>query len=249
MLFAVDKHRDKIAAGFAINEGGGVFLKDGKPQYIGLQVSEKVPANVDVIAKGTSGHASMPRKDNPVVHLAAAIEKIGSYEAPVQFNSVTRAYFQALAPLQDEETSKWMRSLDTSDRGEHAARVISNQSPAWNAMLHDTATPTMLRAGIRANVIPSEARATINVRLLPGDQLAPLLAKLQQLVNDPTIAVRTAVALIRNGSVLFAHLRFLQHDFQRHRQKLSRRALSFRSCPRISPIPLRCAFAMYRPTD
>src|SRR5271154_80729 len=117
MLFAVDKHWDKIAAGYAINEGGGVFMKDGKPQYVGVQVSEKVPANVDVIAKGTSGHASMPRKDNPVVHLSAAIEKIGSYEAPVQFNSVTRAYFQALAPLQDEETAKWMRSLDTSDRG------------------------------------------------------------------------------------------------------------------------------------
>jgi acetylornithine deacetylase/succinyl-diaminopimelate desuccinylase-like protein len=187
MLFAVDKHWDKIAAGFAINEGGGVFLKDGKPQYVGVQVSEKVPANVDVIAKGTSGHASMPRKDNPVVHLSAAIEKIGNYEAPVQFNSVTRAYFQAISPLQDEETAKWMRSLDTSDRGEHAARVISNQSLVWNAMLHDTVAPTMLRAGIRANVIPSEARATINVRMLPGNQLAPLLAKLQQLVNDPAI--------------------------------------------------------------
>ncbi len=195
MLFAVDKHWDKIAAGYAINEGGGVFLKDGKPQYIGVQVSEKVPANVDVIAKGTSGHASMPRKDNPVVHLSAAIEKIGNYEAPVQFNSVTRAYFQALAPLQDEETAKWMRSLDTSDRGEHAARVISNQSPAWNAMLHDTATPTMLRAGIRANVIPSEARGTINVRLLPGNQLAPLLAKLQQLINDPAIQLEPQLPL------------------------------------------------------
>ena len=76
----------------------------------------------------------------------------------MQFNSVTRAYFQAIAPLQDEETSKWMRSLDTSDRGEHAARVISNDNPAWNAMLHDTVAPTMLRAGIRPNVIPSEAR-------------------------------------------------------------------------------------------
>ena len=60
MKFAVDKHWDKIAAGFAINEGGGVFMKDGKVQYVGMQVSEKVPANVDVIAKGTSGHASMP---------------------------------------------------------------------------------------------------------------------------------------------------------------------------------------------
>ncbi len=137
----------------------------------------------------------MPRKDNPVVHLAAAIEKIGSYEAPVQFNSVTRAYFQAIAPLQDEETSKWMRSLDTSDRGEHAAHVISNQSPAWNAMLHDTVAPTMLRAGIRPNVIPSEARAVVNVRLLPGNQLAPLLAKLQQLVNDPAIQLEPQLPL------------------------------------------------------
>ncbi|MGA7918906.1 MAG: M20/M25/M40 family metallo-hydrolase [Candidatus Acidiferrales bacterium] len=187
MLFAVDKHWDKIAAGFAINEGGGVFTKDGRPQFIGVQVSEKVPANVDVIAKGTSGHASMPRKDNPVLHLAAAIEKIGNYEAPVQFNSVTRAYFQGIAPLQDDETSKWIRSLDTADRGEHAARVISNENPVWNAMLHDTAAPTMLRAGIRANVVPSEARAVINVRLLPGNQLNPLLMKLQQLVNDPAI--------------------------------------------------------------
>ncbi len=187
MLFAVDKHWDKIAAGFAINEGGGVFTKDGKPQYIGVQVSEKVPANVDVIAKGTSGHASMPRKDNPVTHLAAAIEKIGNYEAPVQFNSVTRAYFQGIAPLQEDETSKWMRSLETGDRGEHAARVISNENPVWNAMLHDTAAPTMLRAGIRANVVPSEASAVINVRLLPGNQLNPLLMKLKQLVDDPAI--------------------------------------------------------------
>src|SRR5580692_1757427 len=195
MLFAVDKHWDKIAAGYAINEGGGVFLKGGKPQYIGVQVSEKVPANVDVIAKGVSGHASMPRKDNPVVHLSTAIAKIGDYEAPVQFNSVTRAYFQAIAPLQDEETSKWMRSLDTSDRGEHAARVISNQSPAWNAMLHDTVSPTMLRAGIRPNVIPSEARAVLNVRLLPGNQLAPFIAKLQQLVSDPDISFEPELPL------------------------------------------------------
>jgi acetylornithine deacetylase/succinyl-diaminopimelate desuccinylase-like protein len=195
MLFAVDKHWDKIAAGYAINEGGGVFTRNGKPQYVGVQVSEKVPANVDVIAKGPSGHASMPRKDDSVTHLAAAIEKIGNYEAPVQFNSVTRAYFQALAPLQDDETAKWMRSLDTGDRGEHAARVISNDNLVWNAMLHDTVTPTMLRAGIRPNVIPSEARGVVNVRLLPGNQLTPLLAKLQQIINDPAIQLEPELPL------------------------------------------------------
>jgi acetylornithine deacetylase/succinyl-diaminopimelate desuccinylase-like protein len=187
MKFAVDKHWDKIAAGFALNEGGRVVLKDGKTQYVGVQASEKVSVNVDVIATGTSGHASVPRKDNPVTHLAAAIEKIGSFETPVQFNSVTRGYFSGLAQVEDEDTSKWMRALETSDRGDHAARWVSDADPMWNAMLRDTISPTMLQAGIRQNVVPSEARAVLNIRLLPGNNVDPLLAKLKQVVNDPQI--------------------------------------------------------------
>jgi acetylornithine deacetylase/succinyl-diaminopimelate desuccinylase-like protein len=191
MKFAVEKHWDKIAAGFALNEGGHIVLKNGKVQYVGVQATEKVAVNVDVIATGTSGHASIPRKDNPVAHLATAIGKIGAYEAPVQFNSVTRAYFEGIAPLEDEETGKWLLALESSDRADHAARWVSNNNPIWNAMLRDTATPTMLQAGIRQNVVPSEARGVLNMRLLPGDQLDPLVGKLKQLVNDPQIRFET----------------------------------------------------------
>jgi acetylornithine deacetylase/succinyl-diaminopimelate desuccinylase-like protein len=191
MKFAVEKHWDKIAAGFALNEGGHTVLKDGKVQYIGVQATEKVAVNVDVIATGTSGHASMSRKDNPVSHLAVAIGKIGSYEAAVQFNSVTRGYFEGIAPLQDEETGKWLLALETSDRAEHAARWVSNANPIWNAMLRDTATPTMLQAGVRQNVVPSEARGVLNIRLLPGNMLEPLVDKLKELVNDPQIRFET----------------------------------------------------------
>jgi acetylornithine deacetylase/succinyl-diaminopimelate desuccinylase-like protein len=187
MKFAVDKYWDKIAAGYAINEGGRVVVKDNKVQYVGVQVSEKVMANVDVIATGTSGHASIPRKDNPVQHLADAIAKIGTYEPPVDFNSVTRDYFEGLAPLEDEETRKWMSSLDTSERAERAARWISDHNPIWNAMLRDTVTPTMLQAGVRQNVVPSEARAVLNLRMLPGNLPETLVMKLQQFVNDPQI--------------------------------------------------------------
>lgn len=187
MKFAVEKHWDKIAAGYALNEGGHIELKDGKVRYVGIAASEKVPMNVDVIATGPSGHASLPIKDNAVVHLAAAIAKIGSYEAPVQFNTVSHAYFEGLAQTEDEETAKWMHSLDTADRGEHAARYLSNANPIWNAAMRDTISPTMLQAGIRANVIPSEARGTMNIRLLPGNQLDPLLGKLRTLINDPQI--------------------------------------------------------------
>lgn len=185
MLIA--KYWDKFAAGFAINEGGRVVLNKGKVQFVAVQASEKVPVNVAVIARGPSGHASVPTKDNAVVHLASAIAKIGAYTAPVHFTAIVRRYFEQLAPLEDDELAKWIRSLDTPDRGEHAQRVVSDTNPLWNSMLRDTIAPTMLSAGVRANVIPSEARAMLNVRLLPENTINVLLAELTKLVNDPQI--------------------------------------------------------------
>ena len=185
MLIA--KHWEKFAGGFAINEGGNVFLKNGKVQYVGVQASEKVATNVAVIARGTSGHASQPTKDNPVIHLAAAVAKIGNYSAPVHFTAIVRRYFEGLAPLEDDDIGKWMRSMDTPDRGEHAQRVISDASPLWNSMLRDTIAPTVLTAGVANNVIPAEARAILNVRLLPGDPIDGVINELNKLVNDPQV--------------------------------------------------------------
>ena len=183
----IAKYWDKFAAGFAINEGGRVVLQNGKVFYVAVQASEKVPVDVAVIARGPSGHASVPTKDNAVVHLAAAVAKIGAYTAPVHFTTIVRRYFEQLAPLEDDELAKWIRSLDTPDRGDHAQRFISEANPLWNSMLRDTIAPTMLSAGVRANVIPSEARATLNIRLLPGDTSDVLIADLTKLVNDPQI--------------------------------------------------------------
>src|SRR5213594_4781856 len=123
MLIA--KHWEKFAAGFAINEGGNVFVKNGKVQYIGVQASEKVATNIAVIARGTSGHGSQPRKDNPVLHLAAAVAKIGAYQGPARPSAIVRRYFEQLAKIEDPDTAKWMRALEQPERTEHAARVLS----------------------------------------------------------------------------------------------------------------------------
>jgi len=183
----IGKYWDKFAAGFSINEGGNVFVVRGKVQYVGVQASEKVSGNIDVIARGRSGHASQPTKDNAIVHLAAAVGKIGAYTAPVHLTAIVRRYFEGLAPLEDDEIGKWMRSLDTSDRGEHAQRVLSNGSPLWNAMLRDTIAPTILTAGVANNVIPGEAHANLNVRLLPGDTIEAVVRDLTKLVDDPLV--------------------------------------------------------------
>jgi len=183
----IAKYWDKFAAGYALNEGGTVILKNGKVQYVAVQASEKVAVNVAVIARGPSGHASMPTKDNAVIHLAAAVSKIGGYSAPVYFTTIVRRYFEQLAVLEDDEIGKWMRSLDTPDRGEHAQKVISDASPLWNSMMRDSIAPTMLTAGVRNNVIPAEARANLNIRLLPGNTIDKLLGELTKLVNDPQV--------------------------------------------------------------
>jgi acetylornithine deacetylase/succinyl-diaminopimelate desuccinylase-like protein len=183
----IAKHWDKIAAGFAINEEGRVIAKNGKPLYVGIQTSEKVSMNVTVICTGTSGHASMPRPDNAVIHLSQAIAKIGDYETPIKFIPETERFFEQLARVEDDETAKWIRALEQPSRQSLAVKRVSEMNPAWNSMMRDTIAPTMLEAGVRLNVIPSEARANLNIRLLPGDSINDVLADLKKVVNDPQI--------------------------------------------------------------
>jgi acetylornithine deacetylase/succinyl-diaminopimelate desuccinylase-like protein len=129
----------------------------------------------------------VPLSDNAVVHLAAAVEKLGNYETPVQMMTITRRYFEQLAMIEDDDTAKWMRALETPERLDLAVRRLREISPVWNSMLRDTIVPTELQAGVRANVVPSEARANLNIRLLPGNSINDLTAQMRKVVNDPQI--------------------------------------------------------------
>lgn len=188
----IEKYWDKIACAYALNEGGRIALKDGKVQYVGIQASEKVSYNVIVTATGPSGHGSMPRPDNAVVHLAAAIAKIGTYQVPAQPNTITRRYFEQLAKIEDDETAKWMRALEQPERADLAVKHLSEESPMWNSMLRDSITPTIINAGFRNNVIPSEATANLNVRMLPGHSIDELMGQLGKVASDPQIQFKLA---------------------------------------------------------
>jgi acetylornithine deacetylase/succinyl-diaminopimelate desuccinylase-like protein len=188
----IEKYWDKIACAYALNEGGRVLLKDGKVQYVGIQASEKVSYNVIVTATGPSGHGSIPRPDNAVVHLAAAIAKLGTYQVPAEPNTITRRYFEQLAKVEENDTAKWMRALEQPERADLAVKHLSEESPMWNSMLRDSITPTIINAGFRNNVIPSQATANLNVRMLPGHSIDELIGQLGKAVNDPQIKFRLA---------------------------------------------------------
>jgi acetylornithine deacetylase/succinyl-diaminopimelate desuccinylase-like protein len=188
----IEKYWDKIACAYALNEGGRVALKGGKVQYVGIQASEKVPYNVIVTATGPSGHGSMPRPDNAVVHLAAAIAKIGAYQVPAEPNTITRRYFEQLAKIEDDDIAKWMRALEQPERADLAVKHLSEESPMWNSMLRDSVVPTIINAGFRNNVIPSEATANLNVRMLPGHSIDGLIGQLGKVASDPQIRFKLA---------------------------------------------------------
>jgi acetylornithine deacetylase/succinyl-diaminopimelate desuccinylase-like protein len=190
--FAIQKYWDKIACAYALNEGGRIIVKGGKVQYVGVQASEKIPYNVTVTATGQSGHGSLPKPDNAVTHLAAAVEKLGNYQVPAQPSTITLRYFEQLSKVEDDELAKWMRALEQPSRADLAVKHLSDESPMWNSMLRDTIAPTMLQAGVRVNVVPSEATANLNIRMLPGHSIEELMGQFTKIVNDPQIKFQLA---------------------------------------------------------
>src|SRR5213593_1079334 len=84
--FMVEQHWDKIECEFALNEGGSIYARDGRVRYVGVATTEKVPRGIRLVARGSSGHGSVPRPDNAITHLAAAVAKLGTFQMPMRLN-------------------------------------------------------------------------------------------------------------------------------------------------------------------
>jgi len=187
--YMVQNHWDKIESEFALNEGGTIHEKDGKAQYVGVATTEKVPRGMTVRAKGTSGHGSMPRLDNPITHLAAAIAKIGNWQPPMRLNETTRAFFQRLAKVSPPEEARLFMALEDPKATEAAQQTLRSTNITYNSMLRTSVVPTIIKGGFRSNVIPADAEATLDVRALPDEDIPKLIETLKQLVNDPAITI------------------------------------------------------------
>lgn len=167
--YMVEHHFDEIRAAFAINEGGATVAGEKGVEFVAIQCAEKTMHNAMLIATGTSGHSSRPHDDSAIDKLARAVDRVSTFQPPYKLNDVTQGFFLGRAGLEaDAEMAAHFRRLGAGDTS--SAGVVAMQ-PTFNAMLRSTVATTILDAGIRFNVIPSEARATLNIRLLPGEEL------------------------------------------------------------------------------
>jgi acetylornithine deacetylase/succinyl-diaminopimelate desuccinylase-like protein len=187
--FMVNKHFDEINAEFALTEGGSGRLENGRVTTVQIGTTEKLPRRARLVATGTAGHGSVPRTDNAVVHLAAAVAKLGTWETPMHLNETTRAYLEKLAAISTPDKATRYRSLLDPQRAKSLQRYLAENEPGLYSMLRTSVVPTILKGGIGANVIPSEAEATLDIRAMPGEDITEFYDEMRRVVNDPAVKI------------------------------------------------------------
>ncbi len=189
MQWLLKHHRDLLDAELALNEGGPVAYRRGKPTMIGLQTSEKVLVNFVLEAKNRGGHSAVPSRDNAIYRLAEGLTQLARLEFPVTLNATTRAWFEKTAASEEPPLAADMRAVASAHPDPGAAARLS-EKPFLNAQLRTTCVATMLEGGQAFNALPQTARATVNCRVLPGQPIEEVRQAIVRAVADDQIAVR-----------------------------------------------------------
>ncbi len=187
--YLVKEHWDAINAEYSLTEGGGGEARGPKIRFVNISTTEKVPRGTKLVAHGTAGHGSVPRQDNPVTHLAAAVAKVGTWEPPMRLNDTTRTYFERLATISTPEEADRYNHVSDPKRSAAIQKYFSEHELTHYSMLRTSVVPTIINAGFRVNVIPSIAEATIDVRALPDEDMPKFLNELRRVINDPAVEV------------------------------------------------------------
>lgn len=187
--YMVSEHFDEIDAEFAITEGGGATIEGARVTRVTIGTAEKLPARVRLVATGTAGHGSVPRMDNALIHLGAAVEKVGRWETPMRLNDTTRAYFERLTILSSPERAAIYKALLDVKTAGPAQAYLREHAPGEYSRLRTSVVPTMLKAGVGANVIPSEAEATLDIRALPDEDIDRFYAEMAKVIGDPAVRI------------------------------------------------------------
>ena len=199
--FVVNQHFAKVESEYCLAEGGGVTRQAGKVKFASVQTLEKIPRGIELTARGPAGHGSVPLRGNAVVHLANAVAKVAAWKPPVRFNDTTRAYFKRMATISTPEEAKRYLEVIGGDAklADAADEYFLVNEPRHASMLRTSISPNIIQGGYRINVIPSEAKATLDVRVHPDDDHVAFLEQVKKVIGDPAVEVAWAQRDVRPG--------------------------------------------------
>jgi acetylornithine deacetylase/succinyl-diaminopimelate desuccinylase-like protein len=197
--YMVNQHFPAIDAEYCLAEGGNVTRRGGRVQFAAVQTTEKIPRAVELIARGPAGHGSVPLHNNAVSQLAKAIAALSAWKSPVRLNPTTREYFRRLATISPPAEAARYRAIISGNPQRVAAAdaYFAVNEPRHASTVRTSIAPNMVQAGYRVNVIPSEARATLDVRMLADEDTARFLDRLRAVINNPAVEVRYAQRDVR----------------------------------------------------
>ncbi|HYE90724.1 MAG TPA: peptidase dimerization domain-containing protein, partial [Terriglobales bacterium] len=191
-----------IDAEYCLAEGGGSARSGGRVLSSRVATTEKIPRAIELVARGPSGHGSVPLRGNAVVRLARAISAVAAWRTTPRLNETTRAYFERLAAISPPDQAARYRAVVGADTALAAAAIeyFAEREPAQAATLRTSISPNIIAGGYRVNVIPSEARATLDVRMLPDEDVDAFLESLRRVIADTAVTVRWAQRDVRPGA-------------------------------------------------
>ncbi|HEY3838145.1 MAG TPA: M20/M25/M40 family metallo-hydrolase [Bryobacteraceae bacterium] len=187
--YLVKEHWPDIEAEYALAEGGFVHSQNGRVRFVEIAATEKVPRRARLVATGTSGHGSRPRRDNAIVHLSTAVSKIGNWEPPMRLNDVTRTFFERLATISSPEDAARYNGLTDPAKTQAIQDYFALHDLGKYSVLRTSISPTIINGGFRENVIPSHAEAMLDIRALPDEDITAFYAQMDRIIGDPAIKI------------------------------------------------------------
>ena len=186
-------HRRSIDAELAINEGGGGALRDGKPVRNSIQLAEKIYQSYRLEVTDPGGHSASGRRDNAIYRLAEGLSRLSKFDFPARLNPVTRGFFERVAATESGEVAEAIAALLAGRTDPPSIKALTER-PVYNAQIRTTCVATLLEAGHAENALPQTARATINCRVLPDENVSDVEKTLARVLDDPKIASRRSAS-------------------------------------------------------
>ena len=183
--FLVEEHPELFeGVRYAIGEFGGFTFYVGDQRFYPIQVAEKQICWMKATVRGPAGHGSRPIRGGAMARLGEMLLKLDRHRLPVHVTPVPRQMFGTMADALGGVTGVVLRQLLSPRLADRIIDLLGERGRLFDAMLHNTVSPTIVRGGEKINVIPSKVTVELDGRLLPGQTPEDMVRELRAIVGD-----------------------------------------------------------------
>lgn len=191
--------------GFVLNEGGRTLVTEAGAKQVGIEVTQKVPVWLRLVASGVPGHGSRPRAESAVTKLLEGLDRIRAHEWEPRILPVVDRYFRGISVIRGEEWAEPLLDVASSVREPGFLARLQAHDATLAALTRNTCSITRLDGSGKINVVPPTATAELDCRVLPDQDVGAFIAEIQRLAGDE-IEVQTIMAFTPAISPTDTHL-------------------------------------------